>query len=66
MTAKYDAQKAVELQRKFCLFSGFPLFAPRDGVCYHCGNQIYEKISTAEAATRVVTSCPHCNHTFVD
>ena len=61
-----DAQKALKLQEKFCTLSGFPHFAPGNGVCYKCGKQIYEKISTEEAETKLVTSCPHCNNSFIE
>lgn len=66
MSTKSDVQKAIIFQQKFCLLSGFPLFAPENGICYHCGKQIYEEITTAKAASQLITSCPHCRHTFVD
>ena len=62
----YDVNMAKMLQEKFCLLSGFPHFAPKDGICYSCGKQIYEEITTAKAASQLITSCPHCRHSFTE
>ena len=63
---EHNIEKAKALQKKFCTLSGFPHFAPEDGICYKCGRQIYEKITTEEAESKLITGCPHCDSTFVD
>jgi hypothetical protein len=61
-----NIKKAIELQRKFCLLHSVPHFAPEDGICYHCGKQIYEKITEMKAASKLITGCPHCDNSFVE
>jgi hypothetical protein len=38
-------KKCCEAQEKFAKERKFPLFAPNDGICYNCCQQIYDKIS---------------------
>ena len=38
----YDPEKAAAAQTKFCDLNEIPCFAPRDGYCWHCGEQIYD------------------------
>lgn len=66
MPTEHNVQKAMELQKKFCLLHSVPQFAPDNGICYKCGKQIYEKITTEKAASQLITGCPHCNNTFID
>ena len=45
------------------------MFAPPDGLCTHCGRQIYNPdagYGLDEAASRVITSCPYCHATYID
>lgn len=37
----YDIQKAIAAQEKFCSDHNIPLFAPTDGRCFKCGDNIY-------------------------
>ena len=37
----YDIQKAIAAQEKFCNDHNVPLFAPTDGRCFKCGDNIY-------------------------
>ncbi len=60
------AARAALLQEKFCRERSLPRFAPHDGVCFRCGNNIYRLISPEEAGRRLVTRCPFCSATFVD
>lgn len=73
----FNAEKARAAQMRYCQEHEVPLFAPADGQCGFCGHNIYEPtfdLSTGhangytveEAATRLITGCPYCNHTFVD
>ena len=46
-------------------------FAPSDGKCYRCNNNIYENTSTTSgysverASREMITGCPHCHYSFV-
>lgn len=44
----------------------YPDFAPSDGVCWHCKNQIYEKISLNSASKVLITGCPFCGKSYCD
>lgn len=37
----YNIQKAIAAQEKFCNDHNVPLFAPTDGRCFKCGDNIY-------------------------
>lgn len=77
MSETYNTMKAVEAQAKYCHEKGIPNFAPGlDGKCYRCNRDIYRPIThpdgrvtgitVEKASTVLVTSCPHCNYSFVD
>ena len=74
-------QASVLAQRRFCRSHDLPRFAPNDGWCYYCHNQIYAMakhidpytgavsytgITTDEAESTLVTGCPHCHRSYVD
>lgn len=42
----YDVSKSIEGQKKYCQEAGHPHFAPRNGVCWSCGMNIYEPHTT--------------------
>lgn len=72
---KYDVQKSIEAQKRYCEEKGYPHFAPRSGVCWNCRRQIYEAvnnkygetgITTEKAGRELVTGCPHCNRSYCD
>ena len=71
-TQEYNVQKAIRAQAQFCDLRDAPLFAPSDGVCHRCRNNIYKAsvyragISLIQAAMTHITSCPHCHATFLD
>ena len=53
----------------------YPHFAPMNGKCYHCGNNIYEKITSGKwtsgysvkrASSELITGCPHCHHSYCE
>jgi len=78
MAKTYDAVEAAKAQEHHCNERKVPFFAPRNGWCCYCGRNIFEPytyrrepilttgISVEEAGSRIITSCPHCNHTFTD
>ena len=45
---------------------GGPYFAPKDGFCWSCGEQIYERISWEQARHELITGCPHCSRSYCD
>lgn len=55
-----------KVQEMFCRNHNYPHFAPRDGRCYYCGSQIYEKIDFWTAAYILITECPYCNRSFCE
>ncbi|MDP3936831.1 MAG: hypothetical protein Q8R92_01700 [Deltaproteobacteria bacterium] len=80
-TTTYDALSAIEAQREYVKRTGSPNFAPADGRCYDCRRSIYRRIEHAggwegkpyatghtveEAATELITGCPHCNYSFCE
>jgi hypothetical protein len=63
-------------QEEYCEENDVPMFAPYNGICPWCYKDIYKKCSqedetikgyTARQAGRIhITSCPHCNTSFID
>jgi len=39
-----------------------PQFEPKNGICWHCHRQIFEKCDGAQS----ITGCPFCNRTYVE
>ena len=75
--AIFDKEKAIEGQKKLCEEKGYPHFAPKSGVCWHCGCNFYEEltregekyktgISVEKARTELMTGCPHCHRSYCD
>lgn len=71
----FDTSLATKGQREFALARKYPHFAPGDGRCYSCNEQIYEQkdhggyksgIGVESASTSLVTGCPHCHHSYCD
>lgn len=60
-----EINQCIERQRQICEPIGEqPNFAPRDGVCWGCGKQIYDH-PNRDGAT-LVTGCPWCHKTYCD
>lgn len=74
----WDTTEAIKAQIAFCERNEIPMYAPSNGICPACGRDIYDPhtyrgreehtygISVEEAASRLITGCPHCNATFCD
>lgn len=72
----FDIELAKKAQARYCDETKCPHFAPRDGICYRCGHQIYSPtkaqygytigISVEAAANSLITSCPYCNASYCD
>ena len=74
----FDPTEAAKVQEAYCNQREIPMFAPSDGICFHCGRNIYDPITyrgredktygiSVEAdGKQLITSCPHCNYSFVE
>ena len=72
---EYNIEKSIKAQSLLVNAKSFPYFAPTNGVCYRCRNNIYTEIKKDEyssgidveqAATSLVTGCPHCHRSYCD
>ena len=74
---EYDVTKSIELQKELC--KDGVQFAPVNGRCYYCWNQIYSAVEhigymgrkyttgiPTDRASELVTGCPHCGKSFCD
>jgi hypothetical protein len=61
-----DVSEALKAQADYCSREKLPHFAPDDGICWKCNNQIYEKIPISRAANSLVTGCPWCYRSYCD
>ena len=74
----FDPAAAAKAQENYCEQHEVPMFAPSNGICDHCGRNIYDPItyrghenktygiSVEQAGKRLITSCPHCNASYTD
>ena len=51
MDEHYDVQEAIKAHERLCRVVGYPQFAPYDGVCYRCHQNIYEKHDAVDTET---------------
>jgi formamidopyrimidine-DNA glycosylase len=65
ITKKDTVKNKIFAQNKYSTTHKVPIFAPSNGVCFSCKEQIYDKISLDKAANEIITFCPHCNYSFV-
>ncbi len=61
-----EVQEKIDAQRAYCKKMPAPYFAPFKGVCWGCGEQIFNKISLESAGSRLITGCPCCSRTYCD
>lgn len=77
--ATFCPTEASKKQTEFCHSYGLPLFAPKNGICFKCGRNIYMPytqgsgewvfttgIKLENAGEYHITSCPHCNKSYCD
>jgi hypothetical protein len=64
----FDIKKACEAQTKLCKEKDYPHFAPMDGRCYECNQNIYKEggRSIEYATTHLVTGCPWCHISYCE
>lgn len=67
-----EIRACIEAQAKYCRDHHDPHFAPEDGFCWSCGNQIYADANGSRgesleyASNELITGCPHCNRSYCD
>ena len=70
-----EIKNATQAQEEYCERNGVPLFAPYNGFCHNCFKNIYwhygqdtrvTGYTPEEARSTHITSCPHCNASFVE
>lgn len=70
-----QVRSAIASQKQYCKDNNDPHFAPEDGFCYSCGQQIYADISNVfgtswgyadRASKELITGCPHCHRSYID
>lgn len=63
-----DVRACIEAQEQYCRDNKVPHFAPEDGFCWSCGEQIYARRGRGihYASTELVTGCPHCHRSYCD
>ena len=71
LRAKLDSSKTIDKQLaqiKHCFFETKTrsLYAPFDGICFFCEQDIYEAIDYDTARETIITGCPHCHRSFVE
>lgn len=54
--------KRIEKQQRFCDDNNLPRFAPGDGLCSVCGEQIYSELD----GTTHITGCPVCGWSYCE
>lgn len=65
--------EAAKAQEKLASDCREPLFAPYDGICFACHQNIYDNnrsgtgaITVESASNHLITGCPHCRRSYVD
>lgn len=62
-------ERGVAAQESYCKEKNLPFFIPANGVCFSCGQSIFEgdnAISVDKAGKFLITGCPHCSRTYCD
>lgn len=74
----YNIPEAIKAQEKFCDKNEYPCFAPDDGICWDCHQNIYSEngitrygrkthgISEESAGNHLITGCPFCSRSYCD
>ena len=47
-------------QKKYCDKMGYPMFAPVNGICFHCRKQL------PDTDKHLITGCPFCHYSYCD
>lgn len=69
MNDKTTVSDLCNAQVMYCNARGLPVFIPRDGYCWNCGENIFDKkygYNQGDASKCHLTRCPHCLKSFCD
>lgn len=61
-----EVLRKIVAQKKYAEDNKLPLFAPREGLCPFCNEQIYNLISLEKAGMELITHCPYCSGAYND
>ena len=72
-----NAEAAKVAQEEYCVENEVPMFAPYSGICHRCCENIYLNhkrndgsesagYTPKESRRTHITSCPHCNASFLE
>ncbi len=59
-----EVRKKADAQSEYCKKHDLPHFAPRNGHCFLCKKQIYDRIRYETAANELITGCPWCHYSY--
>lgn len=66
-------QSCIDAQKKYCIEKKVPHFAPDNGICWSCNQNIYlpgkdgyAGVPLEKASTQHITGCTHCHRTYCD
>ena len=74
----YNISEAIKAQEQFCGKNEYPHFAPSDGICWSCHQNIYSEngrtrygkkthgISVESAGNHLITGCPFCSRSYCE
>ena len=54
------------LQEAFCKEYDRPIYVPRDGFCWRCNRNIWDRITADRATGEYITKCPFCGYSFCE
>lgn len=66
MEHKEEIKEKIQAQKDYCKKNGVPFFAPENGKCWNCRNQIFNRYSLEEAGNHIITGCPYCHRSYCD
>ena len=76
MENHYNREIAAAAQIEYAAAHDCPMFAPKNGWCWHCGNNIYDPMKTKSgviygysveyAEEHLIISCPFCKNGFTN
>ena len=71
--ATYNIKEAIKAQEQFCDKNEYPCFAPGNGICWSCHQNIYSEngkkthgISVESAGNYLITGCPFCSRSYCE
>ena len=65
-TTTYNIPEAIKAQDWYCKTKILPHFAPGNGICWSCHQNIYSEKGRTRAAGQLITGCPFCSRSYCD